>query len=159
MFCKVLYCVFVCALLGCLCVNIWFMFVCFISGPYCDGGLDVSVVEKGEPSNPTHFKHVMFSLSPSLLFFPSTRLHSSFHMPHLLPTTPLNVPVSFPKPLSPLLDIHVIVGDDARLGAMVAGFDRVVSEKSFSPWKSLDWFQNDLWVDDWIRFWFTAYLS
>ena len=52
--------------------------------------------------------------------------------------------VSFPKPLSALLDITVIIGDDARLGALVLGFEEVINSKTFSWWKSLDWFQNEL---------------
>lgn len=56
----------------------------------------------------------------------------------------LPFPVGFPKPLSPLLDIHVIIGDEPRLNAMVAGFEREVNAKGFTAWKSLDWFQNEL---------------
>ncbi len=52
--------------------------------------------------------------------------------------------VSFPKPLSPLLDISIIIGDEARLSALVAGFKKEISSKGFSPWKSLEWFQNEL---------------
>jgi hypothetical protein len=51
--------------------------------------------------------------------------------------------VSFPKPSSPLLDIHTIVGDTAKLNALVVAFEREVTSKGFSPWKSLEWFQTD----------------
>lgn len=51
--------------------------------------------------------------------------------------------VSFPKPLSPLLDIHIIVGDKARLVALVTSFEKEMTSKGFVAWKSLDWFQND----------------
>ena len=51
--------------------------------------------------------------------------------------------VSFPKPGSPLLDIHTIVGDPAKLNTLVVAFKREVTSKGFSPWKSLEWFQTD----------------
>ena len=50
---------------------------------------------------------------------------------------------SFPHPSSSLLDIHVIVGDDAKLSALVEMFELEVSSKSFSPWKSLQWFKDE----------------
>ena len=50
---------------------------------------------------------------------------------------------SFPHPSSSLLDIHVIVGNDAKLSALVEMFELEVASKSFSPWKSLQWFKDE----------------
>ena len=50
---------------------------------------------------------------------------------------------SFPHPSSSLLDIHVIIGNDAKLSALVEMFELEVASKSFSPWKSLQWFKDE----------------
>lgn len=50
---------------------------------------------------------------------------------------------SFPHPSSSLLDIHVIVGDDAKLTTLVEMFELELTSKSFSPWKSLQWFKDE----------------
>ena len=65
-----------------------------------------------------------------------TYIHTYIHtyIPHT---------VSFPKPSSPLLDIHTIVGDPAKLNTLVVAFEHEVTSKGFSPWKSLEWFQTD----------------
>lgn len=96
--------------------------------------------------HPIFFTSFFFStlfISPTSLVF--VLFFLIFYFLHLFPyiSSSLLV-VSFPKPLSPLLDIHVIVGDDTRLGKMVACFEEEVQSKSFTPWKSLEWFQNEL---------------
>ena len=54
----------------------------------------------------------------------------------------LEVP-SFPHPTSPLLDIRVIIGDNAKLSALVRMFELEVESKSFTPWKALKWLQEE----------------
>lgn len=51
--------------------------------------------------------------------------------------------VLLPQPHTPLLDVRVIVGDEVRLGALVAAFQREVSSEGFTPWSSLEWFSKD----------------
>jgi len=50
---------------------------------------------------------------------------------------------SFPHPTSPLLDIRVIIGDNAKLSALVKMFELEVASKSFTPWKALNWLQEE----------------
>ena len=57
----------------------------------------------------------------------------------------LSSPVQFPHPFSRLLDIHVIVGDNTRLGLLIVGLEREITKKedAWSSWKKLDWFQEE----------------
>ena len=50
---------------------------------------------------------------------------------------------SFPRPTSPLLDIHIIIGDNAKLSALVKMFELEVESKSFAPWKALQWLKEE----------------
>ena len=96
----------------------------------------------------------MFVISLSLLSL-SLTCHDVFSPTHtvflpsplflslLFPSLSLSLSVSFPHPSSPLLDVEVIIGDDAKLASLVSAFNTAVSSDAYTPWPSLEWFTKE----------------